>query len=325
VKHPPSIENGSPAPAPGDFAGSSHIADAVYSRPGPDLIETAAEAIELSPLVPGAAALEDQADGAFERVTVLAPPGVLERRYVLAQALRILKPGGRLTALAPKAKGGSRLAAELAAFGCAVAETARRHHRFCEAARPAAPVDLDGAIAAGGPQVVAALDLWSQPGVFSWDRPDPGTGLLLKHLPPLAGTGADFGCGIGVLARAVLQSPAVTHLALVDVDRRAIAAARRNVEDSRASFIWRDLRAGAGDLERLDFVVMNPPFHDGGREDQSLGAIFIREAAKALRSGGVCWLVANRHLPYEAQLSPLFRSVRQIVQAEGFKVYEARN
>jgi 16S rRNA (guanine1207-N2)-methyltransferase len=287
------------------------------------LIETSSDAVELSPLQPGAAALEDQMDGAFERVTVLAPPGVLERRYVLAHALRILAAGGRLTALAPKAKGGSRLAVELAGFGCKLAESARRHHRFCTAARPASPAGLDAAIAAGGPQQVLALGVWSQPGAFSWDRLDPGTALLIKHLPPLAGVGADFGCGVGVLARAVLTSASVTRLLLVDVDRRAIDAARRNIDDPRASLAWRDLRAGGAD-ERLDFVVMNPPFHDGGREDQGLGAAFIRRAAEALKPGGVCWLVANRHLPYEAPLAAAFSKVRQVVQADGFKVYEAR-
>jgi 16S rRNA (guanine1207-N2)-methyltransferase len=268
--------------------------------------------------------LEEQADSTFDRITILAPGGVLERRYVLAQALRVLKPGGRLTALAAKDKGGARLAAELAGFGCAVIESARRHHRFCDVARPAAPEGLDAAIAAGGPQRAPQLDLWSQPGVFSWDRPDPGSRLLLKHLPPLAGVGADFGCGVGLLARAVLQDPAVERLALIDNDRRAIDAARRNIDDPRAHFAWRDLRAGLDDLASLDFVVMNPPFHDRGVEDHGLGAAFIKRAAEALKPKGVCWLVANRHLPYEALLTPLFPRARQVVQAEGYKVYEAR-
>ena len=299
------------------------IAYAVYARPDPELIETSPDAVELSPLAPGAAVLEDQADGAFEQITVLAPPGVLERRYVLAQTLRVLASGGRLAALAPKDKGGSRLAKELAGFGCAPEESARRHHRFCDAVRPDRPEGLEAAIAAGAPQVVPALGLWSQPGVFSWDRADPGSALLLRNLPPLAGVGADFGCGVGLLARAVLQSPAVNRLSLIDIDRRAVEAARRNIDDVRADFAWRDLRAGDR-LENLDFVVMNPPFHDRGEEDRGLGAAFIRAAAAALKPKGVCWLVANRHLPYEALLTPLFPRARQVVQADGYKVYEAR-
>jgi 16S rRNA (guanine1207-N2)-methyltransferase len=268
--------------------------------------------------------MEDQADGAFERITVLAPPGVLERRYVLAQAFRLLAAGGRLIALAPKDKGGARLAKELGTFGCEVQETARRHHRFCHVLRPDAPTGLAEAIAAGAPQIAPALGLWSQPGVFSWDRPDPGSALLLRHLPPLTGAGADFGCGVGLLARAALQSPAVERLELIDIDYRAIVAARRNVEDPRAHFAWRDLRMEAAEVQNLDFVVMNPPFHDQGEEDRGLGAAFIRRAAAALRRGGVCWLVANRHLPYEALLAPLFAQTRQVAQAEGYKVYEAR-
>jgi 16S rRNA (guanine1207-N2)-methyltransferase len=315
-----------PAPAPGPHRRlrSPLIADAVYARPDPDLIETSTEAVELSPLAPGARALEDQADGSFAHVTVLAPPGVLERRYVLAHVLRILEPGGRLSALAPKDKGGARLAKELAAFGCAPRESARRHHRFCDAARPEQPEGLAAAIVGGAPRIAPALGLWSQPGVFSWDRPDPGSALLLRHLPPLAGVGADFGCGVGLLARAVLQSQNVQHLRLIDIDRRAIEAARRNIDDPRAAFAWTDLRADTAGLEDLDFVVMNPPFHDQGEEDRGLGAAFIRRAAAALKPKGVCWLVANRHLPYEALLKPLFPRLRQVVQAEGYKIYEAR-
>ncbi len=288
------------------------------------MIETPTEAVELSPLIPGARPLENESDGAFDRITVLAPPGVLERRYVLAHALRLLAPGGRITALAAKDKGGSRMAKELAGFGCQVHESARRHHRFCEAVRPDAPLDLEAAIAAGAPQMAPALGLWSQPGVFSWDRPDPGSALLIDHLPPLKGAGADFGCGVGLLARAVLRNPGVTSLALIDIDRRAIEAAKRNIDDPRARFAWRDLRGDASGLADLDFVVMNPPFHDQGHEDRGLGGAFMRRAAAALKPKGVCWLVANRHLPYEALMAPLFPKARQVVQANGYKVYEAR-
>ena len=43
-----------------------------------------------------------------------------------------------------------------------------------------------------------------------------------------------------------------------------------------------------------------------------------------LRDGGDCVLVANRHLPYEATMKPLFADIRQIAQTGGFKIYAAR-
>jgi 16S rRNA (guanine1207-N2)-methyltransferase len=182
---------------------------------------------------------------------------------------------------------------------------------------------IAAALDAGAPRYSEALGLWTQAGVFSWDRPDPGTRQLLAALPSLAGRGADLGCGLGVLARAVLAQGAVTELALVDIDRRAIDAAQRNVEDPRASLHWADARTGP-DLANLDFVVMNPPFHGEGREDQQLGQAFIRRAHQILRKGGTLWMVANRHLPYEAVLTETFAKVTAHGQPSGYKVYEAR-
>ena len=302
---------------------STIVRAAIYGAPDRDLAETPADAVQLSPLTPGSMAIETIADGSLDAITMLTPPGSLERRYELAQALRALRPGAALTALALKDKGGSRLHGELEAFGCAVTETAKRHHRICHVQRPAAPTGLDEAIAAGAPRLVEPLGLWSLPGVFSWDRVDPGSALLAHTLPKLGGDGADLGCGIGWLALAVLANPKVTSLALIDIDRRAIEAARRNIDDPRAQIVWADARGDHG-LTGLDFVVMNPPFHDSGIEDRGLGFAFLAAARRALRKGGVLWMVANRHLPYEARLDELFRVVIPRADKSGFKVIEAR-
>jgi 16S rRNA (guanine1207-N2)-methyltransferase len=293
----------------------------LYGRPAPGLIQAPADARQVSPLIPGSEDLALLPDGSADEAWVLAPPGTLERDFVLAQALRVLKPGGRLIAFAPKDKGGSRLRKALEQFGCQVEEEARRHHRFCDVARPELLHGLDQAIAAGAPRIVEGLGLWSQPGVFSWDRIDPGSALLLDQLESLQGRGADFGGGIGILAHKVLAQPTVTALAVVDIDRRAIEAARRNLDDPRVTLLWADVRQA--DLADLDFVVMNPPFHDGGSEDRALGQAFITAAARALRKGGTLWLTANRHLPYEAPLNAAFARVGLRSEAGGFKVYEA--
>jgi 16S rRNA (guanine1207-N2)-methyltransferase len=303
------------------------ILDAVFGQPPADLVSVPPGAVQLSPLIPGdgAAALEALAPGGLASLVMLAPPGTIERRYAVALALRSLAPGAAMTVLAPKSKGGSRLRAELEAFGCAIVESSRQHHRICATTRPQEPAGLAEAIAAGAPRFDEALGLWTQPGIFSWDRVDPGSALLAGHLAGLSGRGADLGCGTGLLARRVLAGPKVTALALVDIDRRAVDGARRNVEDARASFLWADLRQPGTQLGELDFVVMNPPFHAaGGHEDRGLGQSFIRAAAAALRRGGLCRLVANRHLPYEAVLAELFSHVSTLAEAGGYKVFEAR-
>jgi 16S rRNA (guanine1207-N2)-methyltransferase len=295
----------------------------VYGAPPAELALVPAGAVQVSPLAPGADALEALAPASLEGAVVAAPPGVLERRYVLARVLQSLAPDAPLTALAPKDKGGARLRKELESFGCAVVESGRRHQRICQTVRPERPSGLEPAVEAGGARFAEALGLWTQPGVFSWDRPDPGTAQLLAALPTLTGRGADLGSGLGVLARAVLAGPGVTQLDLVDLDRRAIAAARRNVEDPRAVFHWADARR-APELSGLDFVVMNPPFHDHGVEARELGQSFIRRAHQILRPGGTLWLVANRHLPYEAVLRELFRRVTPRGEGAGFKICEAQ-
>jgi 16S rRNA (guanine1207-N2)-methyltransferase len=296
----------------------------LYGVPAPGLIDAPAAAVQVSPLVLGSADLAKLPDASADEAFILAPGGTLERDYVLAHALRALKPGGRLTAFAPKDKGGSRLRKVLEAFGCEVGEDARKHHRFCYVERPAQPARLTEAIAAGAPRVVPALGLWSQPGVFSWDRIDPGSAQLIAALPPLKGRGADLGCGVGVLAARVLASPAVTALACFDLDRRAVACAEHNLNDPRVTVAQADVRRLDETVGDLDFVVMNPPFHDGGAEDRDLGVAFVRAAAGLLRKGGVCWLVANRHLPYEAALKTAFTRAEARADVGGYKIVEAR-
>lgn len=295
----------------------------VYGELLPELVPVSGGAAQYSPLHPGARDLGEVDAASLDGLAMLAPPGTVERRHAMAQALRALSPRARLTVLALKDKGGSRIARELSELGCLVQETSRSHHRICVTTGPGDVAAIAAALREGAPQYAEALGLWSQPGVFSWNRIDPGSALLLAHLPALSGSGADFGCGIGILARAALGSPKVTRLAMLDIDRRAVEMARRNIADDRVRFVWADARADSA-LTGLDFVVMNPPFHEGGAENRVLGQGFIQRAAAVLRKGGTCWLTANRHLPYEAVLKALFASVNLIAESGGYKVYQAR-
>lgn len=297
----------------------------LYGAPPPDLVGALAGRTQYSPLVPGAQALEDAAPQSLDGLIMLAPPGTMERRYAMALALRALKPGSALLVLAPKDKGGSRLAGDLEALGCHFQESSKRHHRICVTQSSGDEKAIAQAIAEGAPRFDADLGLWTQPGVFSWNRLDPGSALLLDHLPALSGKGADLGCGLGFLAHAALASAKVKRLLMIDLDRRAIELCKRNVADERATLMWADVRKLAKTMQTggLDFIVMNPPFHDGGAEDKSLGQIFIKTAAGLLRKGGHLYCVANRHLPYEAALKDHFRRVDILADRDGFKIFEA--
>jgi 16S rRNA (guanine1207-N2)-methyltransferase len=72
-----------------------------------------------------------------------------------------------------------------------------------------------------------------------------------------------------------------------------------------------------------DFIVSNPPFHEGRADRPELGRAFIAAAAAALRAAAAC---SGRQSPpaLRAALAQASRSVRTLADAQGFKVIEAR-
>lgn len=161
------------------------------------------------------------------------------------------------------------------------------------------------------------------PGIFSADGPDKGSRLLAATLPAkLAGKVADLGAGWGFLAAEILKRPGVKRLDLVEAEVDALDCARVNVTDPRAQFHWADATTWKPE-SLLDAVVMNPPFHLGRDADPTLGAAFIRAARRMLAPNGSLWLVANRHLPYDAVLSESFLHHEDVAVDGGFRVIHA--
>ena len=111
----------------------------------------------------------------------------------------------------------------------------------------------------------------------------------------------------------------MTACDLVEADADALACARANVPDPRAAFHWADATAWSG---RYDAVVCNPPFHPSRKADPGLGRAFIETIRDVLAPRGRAWVVANRHLPYEAALSEAFAQVDVRAEARGYKVVE---
>ncbi|MDK3016980.1 class I SAM-dependent methyltransferase [Pseudodonghicola flavimaris] len=161
------------------------------------------------------------------------------------------------------------------------------------------------------------------PGVFSADGIDPASRLLVDHLPAHLGAHvADLGAGWGYLSAHLLQDARLETLDLVEADRIALTCAEANISDPRVRFHWADARRFHADRP-LDAVVMNPPFHTERSADPGLGQAFIAAAARLLSPRGQLWMVANRHLPYEAALSAAFAVHQEIAGDTRFKIFHA--
>jgi 16S rRNA (guanine1207-N2)-methyltransferase len=308
----------------------------LHQRPLPGLVcDTAwkpdADALSRSGLALQVDATDDAA--ARHPLVLLLPPRQRDQaRASFARAVAATAPGGIVIASMPNDAGARSGEKDLARIAGPLHSLSKHHCRvfWSEPLHAAA----DPALAMQWSQVDAPRPIsdgrfTSRPGVFAWDRIDAASALLAAHLPrDLTGTGADLGCGYGYLAAEVLaRCPAVTGLDLYEADARALALARINLArvDTAAfvGFHWHDV---AGGLPRqYDFIVSNPPFHAQQRSERpDLGRAFIAAAADALRAGGRLLLVANRHLPYESELSARFDAVRTLAQRDGFKVIDAR-
>jgi 16S rRNA (guanine1207-N2)-methyltransferase len=268
--------------------------------------------------------------GEFDAVLLPMPRQRQHGRALLAQATARLAAGGVLLACAANDGGGRSLQRDLEAL-CGPTHALSKHR--CRVAWAVHEGLRDAALMqqwsdADAPVAVAGGRFRSRPGVFAWDRIDAASALLAAHVPgDLQGRGADLGAGYGYLAAEVLaRNPGVRALDLYEADARALALARENLgapEGVQVEGHWHDVAAGLP-REDYDFIVSNPPFHAGRADRPELGRAFIAAAAAALRPGGRFFLVANRHLPYEAALRQGFASVRLLADAEGFKVYEAQ-
>ncbi|HEY0505740.1 MAG TPA: class I SAM-dependent methyltransferase [Lysobacter sp.] len=287
----------------------------------------AAQALERSGFT---LAAEDDATR-YPLVLVLPPRQRDEARALFARAIARCAPGGRVVACMPNNEGAKSGEADLSRLAGAVSSLSKHKCRVFWTAPldTAADVGLAREWAqADAPRAIADGRFLSRPGVFAWDRIDAASRLLAEHLPTdLAGAAADLGAGYGYLSVELLERCAgIVSLDLFEAEARALELARRNLapfaDRVALRFRWEDVTGGIDGA--YDAIVCNPPFHAQGRADRpDIGRRFIVAAAQALRPGGRLWLVANRHLPYEAELDARFGRVRTVAQQGGFKVVEA--
>ncbi|HEY6633750.1 MAG TPA: class I SAM-dependent methyltransferase [Rhizobiaceae bacterium] len=192
------------------------------------------------------------------------------------------------------------------------------------------PADAASLVAALRPQPVLVDDRFTTaPGMFSHNRIDAGSKLLIECLPDKAkGLAADFCAGWGFLSASLAErTQGLARIDLYEADHGSLGAARKNLASLPSppefGFFWHDLVGEK--VERIyDLLVMNPPFHQGRAAEPGIGQAMIKAASGALKPGGQLLMVANRGLPYDQVLKAAFKDVRELRSEGGFRVFAAR-
>ena len=165
-------------------------------------------------------------------------------------------------------------------------------------------------------------EIYSLPGIFSYDRLDEGTQLMLDSLPELQNLNIlDLGCGFGALGLAAAHSGAAS-VDMVDANLLAVAATQMNIKRlglTNTHALASDVLSAVPD-KKYDLIVSNPPFHTGGDVDYQVASAFIEQSYAALELGGRLYIVANRFIRYEKIIEVYFKQVVQVVQSPRFHV-----
>jgi 16S rRNA (guanine1207-N2)-methyltransferase len=195
----------------------------------------------------------------------------------------------------------------------------RGEHYF--SASPQAPARAtEVTVAAGG----LGLRLRGAGGVFSADRLDPGTGVLLRKgvLPTAAQAGPllDLGCGYGPITCVLASLAPRATVYAVDVNQRALELTRTN---ATALGLGARVVTGRPDAIPTDVrfaqIWSNPPIRVGKGELHAL----LRQWLPRLRPDGEAWLVVARHLGADSLAEWLREedwSVRRHASQQGFRV-----
>lgn len=267
--------------------------------------------------------------GPYRAALLRLPKSREELAMSLHAVASVVVPGGRIWVYGANAEGARSAEPHIARVLDAVQTVETRGHaRVMVGERPERIAGLRADLAHWRrtvPSVLAGgtVNFVTYPGLFAKGALDPATALLIGALPKLSPGSrfVDFGCGSGIVARAILARSPGTAALLIDNDAVAIAAVRENVPGADARVAC-DLTTMA--TRSVDLVVSNPPIHDGKSEDHAVIEKLIGEAPRVLRVGGTLLIVVQRRVGAAGLMRAAFGNVEQVAVGGAFEVLRAR-
>jgi 16S rRNA (guanine1207-N2)-methyltransferase len=185
--------------------------------------------------------------------------------------------------------------------------------------------------ARGGRQIIEAdlrgfhLRLVTEAGVFSRERVDRGTRLLVKHVEVRATDRVlDLGCGYGVVGIVAALLAPEGRVTLIDVNQRAAALARQNLALNGIENAAVHQGDGFAPVfgQRFDLIVLNPPIRAGLATLNRL----IDEAGAHLAPAGHFYVVGRTKqgvVRLSQKMAEVFGAVDEVAKGGGFRLFRA--
>jgi 16S rRNA (guanine1207-N2)-methyltransferase len=167
------------------------------------------------------------------------------------------------------------------------------------------------------------LKMLTDAGVFSKNRLDLGTKLLIKALPlnPNLHTILDLGCGYGPIGLIIAKLLPEAKVYMSDINERAVELAIENAKRNEVTNVI--IRSGEGFKpfadQKFDFIVTNPPIRAGKQIIYPL----IDQAYQGLHAEG--WLAAvimtkQGAKSLERKMVEVFGNVTEWEKESGYRV-----
>lgn len=263
----------------------------------------------------------------FDQAVVFVPKSKELLNYILHNLVSRLAKGASIFLVGEKKSGVERAAKQLQPYGPALKLDSARH---CQMWQMTIEASVKAKALADWAQHYTVmtpkgeLTICALPGVFSQNRLDMGTAVLLPFLSQVtAGKIADFGCGAGVISAYLSKLNPSNRIFALDVDAFALASTQMTFEKNNLPLEQLEVKAVSGIEDAplfLHAIVSNPPFHLGIQTDYNASESLFKTARRHLKSGGELWVVANRFLNYPLLIEQNFSRCTTKADQQGFKV-----
>ena len=170
-----------------------------------------------------------------------------------------------------------------------------------------------------------SFDMITDNGVFSKDKLDYGTRILLETITKEEpkGKALDLGCGYGIIGIYLSLSTDISEIDMVDVNKRALILAKDNTKLNKIDNIniyESDIYSNIN--KKYDYIITNPPIRAGKEVIRKI----LFEAKEHLNITGELWFVMRKDHGVKSMIKELesIYKVEIVEKDKGFYIVKCQ-